>query len=1542
VIVSQPESGCGVTSEVAAVTINEAPEFTTQPSSSEICLNGNVDILEVAYNKGTGTPTYRWYSNITNSNTGGAAISGATDPSYNPITNVVGETFYYAEISFDSGGCDKIVSDVARVKVVEQVTIDPVPAAQTICIGGTAAEFSVTYTGGAGTASYQWYSNTANNNTSGNVINDATSSTYIPPASTTAGDFYYYAEVTLSGNGCNLTKSDVFEVNVILDPIIDAQPLASQALCQNATPADLAVAVSGGTTSVKTYQWYRNSTNNTSSGTAIVGQMSSSFTPPATTVGTLYYYVIVSQPESGCGVTSEVAAVTINEAPEFTTQPSSSEICLNGNVTILEVAYNKGTGTPTYQWYSNITNSNTGGAAISGATDPSYNPLTNVVGETFYYAEISFDSGGCDKIVSDIARVKVVEQVTIDPVPAAQTICIGGTAAEFSVTYTGGAGTASYQWYSNTANNNTSGNVINDATSSTYIPPASTTAGDFYYYAEVTLSGNGCNLTKSDVFEVNVILDPIIDAQPLASQALCQNATPADLAVAVSGGTTSVKTYQWYRNSTNNTSSGTAIVGQMSSSFTPPATTVGTLYYYVIVSQPESGCGVTSEVAAVTINEAPEFTTQPSSSEICLNGNVDILEVAYNKGTGTPTYRWYSNITNSNTGGAAISGATDPSYNPITNVVGETFYYAEISFDSGGCDKIVSDVARVIINQIPAINNAQITIYSQDTFSFNPNTITSNIIPTSTKYTWSAPSFTPIGSILGESAETTPQDLISQTLENTGISPIVVTYTIIPSTTKCIGNPFILEVTVNPNISSNTLVTNISCFEANDGEISTTIEGGIPFATGNPYLISWSGPNGFASTNGNIGNLGAGIYTLRIEDSTGFFITEQWQVTKPDLLVIAKDLEKNISCFQGNDGTIEVTFSGGTTPYTFNWTTTNGSGIVLNEKNQNNLTAGTYTLQVTDKNNCITSATFVLSEPEGLNIETTNKQDILCFGDATGAISINVTGGTGIEISPGVFDYNYNWSGPNGFTSTSKNVNNLILGTYTVAVTDNLGCTTSTDIVINQSPEIEINYTKTDVSCYGETDGALEVLVTGGATPYQISWSNFANGFSQSNLSAATYNATVTDANGCVKQVSIDIIQPIFFIDPVVTPISCNGENDGSVNLNLTGGVTPIRVIWDDDPGAGVQRNNLSAGTYKLLIIDSDPKQCPIERIFTFTNPPAMALSSTVIDAIDCAIENSGSIDLSVSGGTAPYTFAWSTGEISEDLNDIGKGDYFVEIKDANGCIVNRSFSIFRQDPIEISFVESFITNCETKTVTKRVEAIVSGGFLPHILSWSSGTVSGTNNSIITTTQPGAYVLTVTDNNGCIQEKSILINNIPTIGDPDFRYNAFALNTYDYLSIEDPIQFTNLSSGNYTSLAWDFGDGSPIVKEETPIHTYDDVGIYTVKLTVDYDTGCSYTVEREVPITIGYTLINPNAFTPNGDGYNETIRPNFIGFTEIEMAIYDHWGTLIYFEKGSTLKGWNGTIKNTPAENGNYVMVVKGITFYQKEIKTTTIATLLK
>jgi gliding motility-associated-like protein len=1534
-------NGCDGDAVDFVITVNPAPIITTHPISSEICLDGTATELEVEFQNGAGTASYQWYSNTVDNASTGTLIAGATNPTYNAPTNTVGTTYYYAVISFTSGGCSEIKSNTAIVKVVEQFTIKTITAPQAICIGGAvnALEFSVD--GGTGTATYQWFSNTTDSNIGGTLIAGAKNATYKPTFFSSAGTYFYYVEIYLDGNGCNSATSAVYQIDVFTGPVIDAQAIATQELCQSSIPEDLIVVVSGGTTTQKTYQWYVNTDSATNGSSVVSGATSATYTPPTDTVGSLYYYVVVTQAESGCAVESDISHVKVNESPIISKQPISSEICLDGTATELEVAYANGTGTASYQWYSNTVDDASTGTLITGETNTTYNPPTNTVGTTYYYAVISFTSGGCSEIISTTAAVKVVEQLTIAPVAATQTVCIGGTANEMEVTYSGGTGNATYQWFSNTSNLSSGGTMINGATNSKYTPSSFSAAGNFYYYAEISLNGNGCSSANSAAFQIEVVPDPVIDTQPIANQELCQNSIPEDLIVVVSGGTTSTKTYQWYQNNTNSNSGGTLIPGEVSATFTPNTTNVGTFYYYVMVSQPEAGCSITSAISTLIVNTAPTFSKQPISSEICLDGTATELEVEFQNGAGTASYQWYSNTVDNASTGTLITGETNTTYNAPTNTVGTTYYYAVISFTSGGCSEIISDTAHIIVNEIPVINNVEITVYSEITFNLDPSSIAGNVVPNGTKYIWSTPTFNPAGSILGSSEATVPQDQISQTLENTGTSPITVTYLITAATTKCAGDSFILEVTVNPSINSNAIVTNNNCFESNDGSISTNIDGGVPFETGNPYLISWSGPNGFTSTNTTITNLEVGLYTITIEDKSGFTFTEEFNITQPTTLTIVKDLEKDISCFQGNDGAIAVTISGGTLPYTYLWTTTDGSGIVPNSENQNLLTAGNYTLEITDKNNCTTSTNFELTEPEGLKIETAFKQDILCFGDATGALEITVSGGTTIEISSGVFDYLYSWSGPNGFTSSSKNISNLITGTYTLAVTDALGCTTNTSIIINQSSEIKINYTKTDVTCYGETNGAIDVTVIGGVTPYKISWSNLANGFSQSNLSAGTYVATITDGNNCIAQVSIPIEQPLFFIAPVVSPISCNGANDGSINLHLTGGISPIFITWSDDASAGVERNNLAAGTYTVVVLDSDTHQCPIEQTFTFTNPPAIGVSSTVEDAIDCTIVNSGRIDLTVVGGTAPYSYNWSTGENTQDLESIPPGDYSVEITDANGCNVSRQFTVFRQEPILIDFVTSTITDCDLKTVSQKTEAKVTGGFLPYTYSWSSGTISGSDNRFMTTSQNGSYTLTVTDSKGCSESKSFLIN-LPTIGNPDFRYRAFALDTYDLLSIEDPIQFTNLSSGNYTNITWDFGDGSPISKEENPIHTYDTIGTFKIKLTVEYDAGCTYIVERTVTITLGCSLVNPTAFTPNGDGYNETIRPNFNGFIEVEMNIYDSWGTLVFYEKGITLQGWNGLIKNAPAENGNYIMVVKGLTFYKKEIITTTPVTLLK
>ena len=220
-------------------------------------------------------------------------------------------------------------------------------------------------------------------------------------------------------------------------------------------------------------------------------------------------------------------------------------------------------------------------------------------------------------------------------------------------------------------------------------------------------------------------------------------------------------------------------------------------------------------------------------------------------------------------------------------------------------------------------------------------------------------------------------------------------------------------VTVNPAISPNVTSTNSSCFGANNGAIQTNITGGIPFSSGAPYLISWTGPNGFTSSASSISNLAPGDYDLSITDAGNCPIAKTYKITEPAEIIITTDLEKDISCFNAADGAIKITLTGGTLNYKINWTK-NGIPFATTE-DLSNLSPGTYVVSVSDANNCgPKTATFTITEPPILAVNLVNKTNILCFGDATGAINVNVVGGTA--------PYTFAWSGPNGFTSSNQNL----------------------------------------------------------------------------------------------------------------------------------------------------------------------------------------------------------------------------------------------------------------------------------------------------------------------------------------------------------------------------------------------------------------------------------------------------------------------------------------------------------------------------------------
>ena len=816
--------------DVLTVIVNPTPTIVTQPVDSEVCLDGVANQLTIVTQNGVGIPTYQWYSNTTNSTSGGTPIAGATNSTYDPPTNTVGQIFYYVTIAFQ-GGCDLISSEVASVVVVQEPVAVANNPLQIVCLDGTPDDFQITLTGGLGNPSYQWYSNTTNSNTGGTLIAGATASTYNPGVLTAISSNYYYVEVTLDGVGCDTAISDVFAVEVVADPVIDTQAIAAQEVCQNASLLDLTITVSGGvTSSTFDYQWYSNTTNNNTGGTPIAGANTNTYTPDNTTIGTLYYYVVVTQTESGCEVISNTSEVTITPGPTIVTQPVDSEVCLDGVANQLTIVTQNGVGIPTYQWYSNTTNSTSGGTPIAGATNSTYDPPTNTVGQIFYYVTIAFQ-GGCDLISSEVASVVVVQEPVAVANNPIQTVCLDGTPDDFQITLTGGLGNPSYQWYSNTTNSNTGGTLIAGATASTYNPGVLTAISSNYYYVEVTLDGVGCDTAISDVFAVEVVADPVIDTQAIAAQEVCQNASLLDLTITVSGGvTSSTFDYQWYSNTTNNNTGGTPIAGANTNTYTPDNTTIGTLYYYVVVTQTESGCEVISNTSQVTITPGPTIVTQPVDSEVCLDGVANQLTIVTQNGVGIPTYQWYSNTTNSTSGGTPIAGATNSTYDPPTNTVGQIFYYVTIAFQ-GGCDLISSEVASVVVVQEPVAvaNNPIQTVCLDGTPDDFQITLTGGLgNPSYQWYSNTTNSNTGGTLIAGATASTYNPGVLTAISSN--YYYVEVTLDGVGCDTA-ISDVFAVEVVADPVIDTQAIAAQEVCQNASLLDLTITVSGGVTSST---------------------------------------------------------------------------------------------------------------------------------------------------------------------------------------------------------------------------------------------------------------------------------------------------------------------------------------------------------------------------------------------------------------------------------------------------------------------------------------------------------------------------------------------------------------------------------------------------------------------------------------------------------------------------------------------------------------------------------------
>lgn len=788
------------------------------------------------------------------------------------------------------------------------------------------------------------------------------------------------------------------------------------------------------------------------------------------------YYIKATHKVTGCFVIQPVEVV-VNP---ITTIIGDLEMCLGGTAVQLQT-------NPVHALVAPWTSSDPTVATISNSG------LINSV--AIGHTDITYtDEKGC--AFTKTFYVNTLVSIKKNP-EATQTICVGGGIPPLVVDYNGGAGTPKYDWYFNTVSSNSGGTLIPGATTLQFTPPVFNTPGKYYYYAVISLSSSGCGTAATDPAEV-IVLDNIkVTEQPMATQTLCKDTTPTTLHVVVSGGATGAYSYQWYKNTINSDVGGRIIPFEIYDTYTPPTTNTGVAYYYCVITQVNNGCKVNSQPAKVEIVVPPTIALNPVSRGVCLGTVTQPLTVSYSNGAGVPSYQWYATTSALPLVGNPISGATNASFIPPSSSLGTFYYYCVISFTGSGCTAITSEVAKITVSTYPIISPITFFTCSGVPFEIAPQDGTGNVVPAGTTYTWDYPVVSIANAIQGAEARKTEQSTIQQNVSNSSTTSVDVIYSVTPNSGGCIGSNFIVTAQVNPDIVINPITTPIKCSGANDASIVLNISGGTaPYETSWSNLAGGVSQNNLSAgdytvivtdakactrtttitlpeppvfrvdatvkeischgaNNGSINlniiggkaplklvwsdnalvgkernNLPPGIYSVAISDGTGCIINKSFVLLDPQELVVSAALTNAFDCTNANSGAINLLVSGGTAPFTYQWS----NGVAT--KDLMALSAGNYTVKVTDRRGCIKETSYSINRQEPLVIKVDTNTIFNC--DAKWVKQKFIAHTTG-----GVAPYQLHW-----LSGEVSGVNNEIMtasqnGIVLLEVIDGLGCEAS-------------------------------------------------------------------------------------------------------------------------------------------------------------------------------------------------------------------------------------------------------------------------------------------------------------------------------------------------------------------------------------------------------------------------------------------------------------------------------------------------------------------